>query len=57
MNPWTLIVPSGGIGSRMGAERPKQYLEINGQPILLHTLRVLDEYFDNPVFIVPVANE
>ncbi|MBM3164492.1 MAG: 2-C-methyl-D-erythritol 4-phosphate cytidylyltransferase [Bacteroidetes bacterium] len=52
MNPWTLIVPSGGIGSRMATERPKQYLEIGQQPIILHTLMALDLYFDSPQFIV-----
>ena len=54
MNPWTLIVPSGGVGSRMGADRPKQYLEIQGKPILLHTLLALDRYFEEPKFIVPM---
>ncbi len=52
MNPWTLIVPSGGVGSRMGADRPKQYLEIQEKPILLHTLLALDRYFEEPKFIV-----
>ncbi|SUI76671.1 2-C-methyl-D-erythritol 4-phosphate cytidylyltransferase [Shewanella morhuae] len=32
------IVPAAGIGSRMGADRPKQYLEVCGQSILAHTL-------------------
>ncbi|ABX50439.1 2-C-methyl-D-erythritol 4-phosphate cytidylyltransferase [Shewanella baltica OS195] len=32
------IVPAAGIGSRMGADRPKQYLEVCGQSILGHTL-------------------
>ncbi|MCZ4338599.1 2-C-methyl-D-erythritol 4-phosphate cytidylyltransferase [Shewanella colwelliana] len=35
------IVPAAGIGSRMGAEIPKQYLMLNGQPILGHTLDIL----------------
>jgi 2-C-methyl-D-erythritol 4-phosphate cytidylyltransferase len=54
MNPWTLIVPSGGLGSRMGADRPKQYLEIQEKPILFHTLLALDRYFDGPKFIIPM---
>ncbi|MDD3650674.1 2-C-methyl-D-erythritol 4-phosphate cytidylyltransferase [Immundisolibacter sp.] len=32
------IVPAAGIGARMGAERPKQYLPLAGRPLLLHTL-------------------
>lgn len=35
------IVPAAGVGRRMAAELPKQYLPINGEPILLHTLRAL----------------
>lgn len=34
----TAIVPAAGIGSRMGAERPKQYLQLAGMTILEHTL-------------------
>lgn len=33
-----LIIVAGGTGSRMGAELPKQFLEIQGKPILAHTL-------------------
>ncbi len=33
-----LIIVAGGTGSRMGAELPKQFLEIQKKPILLHTL-------------------
>ena len=29
---------AGGSGSRMGGEVPKQFLEIGGKPVLLHTL-------------------
>ena len=54
MNPWTLIVPSGGVGSRMGADRPKQYLEIQEKPILIHTLLALDRFFEEPKFIIPM---
>ena len=35
------VVPAAGIGSRMGVEIPKQYLEINETPILGLTLSIL----------------
>ncbi len=38
-----LIIPAGGQGKRMGHDRPKQYLELKGQPILWHTLKVFQE--------------
>ncbi|MGY3928099.1 2-C-methyl-D-erythritol 4-phosphate cytidylyltransferase [Aeromonas simiae] len=37
--PWlTAVVPAAGIGSRMGATLPKQYLALGDQCILAHTL-------------------
>lgn len=32
------IVPAAGQGRRMGGDRPKQYLELEGKPVLAHTL-------------------
>lgn len=37
----TAIVPAAGIGSRMGADCPKQYLTLAGKSILEHTLGCL----------------
>lgn len=34
------IIFAGGSGVRMGAGVPKQFLEINGKPILIHTLQL-----------------
>lgn len=36
-----LVVPAAGRGTRMRAERPKQYLELDGQPVIVHTLAKL----------------
>lgn len=35
------IVPAAGSGTRMGAERPKQYLPLLGRPLIHHSLAVL----------------
>ena len=35
------VVPAAGSGRRMATEIPKQYLKLNGVPILEHTLRAL----------------
>jgi len=40
---WALI-PAAGIGSRMAADRPKQYLDLAGVPVIIHTLRAIDAY-------------
>jgi 2-C-methyl-D-erythritol 4-phosphate cytidylyltransferase len=41
MNRVTAILPAAGLGTRMGAETPKQFLSLDGVPILLFTLRRL----------------
>lgn len=33
------ILPAAGLGTRMGAETPKQFLELDGTPILILSLR------------------
>ncbi|EJO69626.1 MULTISPECIES: IspD/TarI family cytidylyltransferase [Leptospira] len=34
-----VLILAGGTGSRMGSKIPKQFLELNGEPILLHSLK------------------
>lgn len=35
------IVPAAGLGTRMGADTPKQFLELGGMPLIIFTLRRL----------------
>src|SRR5712691_7189379 len=35
------ILPAAGMGTRMGAETPKQFLELDGAPLVIFTLRRL----------------
>ena len=37
------IIPAAGMGIRMGSNIPKQFLLLDGKPILHHTLSVLDQ--------------
>src|SRR5215813_11672948 len=39
MSKITAILPAAGLGTRMGAETPKQFLELDGSPILIHSIR------------------
>lgn len=48
------IVVAGGKGIRMGGPTPKQYIEIGGKPILVHTLERLHEYDVSACWIVVV---
>ena len=50
------VICAGGIGSRMGnAEKPKQYLNVGGKPIILHTIEkfVVNEEFEKIIVLVP----
>lgn len=38
------IVFAGGVGVRMGAQVPKQFLELNGKPVLAHTLELFERH-------------
>ena len=40
-----LVIPAAGIGARMAADRPKQYLQVAGRSILEHTLQ---RFLDHP---------
>lgn len=37
----SMIIVAGGSGTRMGAKIPKQFIELNGKPVLMHTLENL----------------
>lgn len=41
MQPYTAVVPAAGVGKRMRADKPKQYLELAGKTLLEHTLQRL----------------
>ena len=36
-NFWA-VIPAAGLGRRMGGERPKQYLELEGRPVIDHAV-------------------
>lgn len=38
------IIFAGGSGVRMGAGVPKQFLEINGKPVIIHTLQLFQNH-------------
>lgn len=38
------IVFAGGVGTRMGSDIPKQFLELDGKPVLAHTLGLFERH-------------
>lgn len=51
-----VIIVAGGSGSRMGSEIPKQFLELCGKPVLMHTIQVFHD-FDPEIKIILVLPE
>jgi 2-C-methyl-D-erythritol 4-phosphate cytidylyltransferase len=51
------LIPAAGMGKRMGAEINKQYLLLDGKPILAHTIAVFESapFIDDVYVIVPEA--
>ena len=43
--PFWAVIPAAGVGSRMRADRPKQYLPLAGRTLIEHTL---DRFLDHP---------
>ncbi len=41
LNSYFALVPAAGSGTRMGSERPKQYLPLVGKPLIYHSLATL----------------
>ena len=49
----TIVIVAGGKGNRMGAEIPKQFIELDGKPILIHTIEKF--YNHNPNYKIRVV--
>lgn len=51
------VVPAAGIGSRMQADRPKQYLFLHGKTLLEHTLLMLQSHPAISQVVVAVSKD
>ena len=51
------VIPSAGKGERMKANKPKQFLEIKGTPLLIHTLLKFEKHPQVDAVILSVSNE
>lgn len=40
----TAIILAGGVGSRVGADRPKQFIEVNEKPVLAYTVEIFQKH-------------
>ncbi|MEK8079734.1 2-C-methyl-D-erythritol 4-phosphate cytidylyltransferase [Pseudomonas sp. XK-1] len=51
--PFWALIPAAGVGSRMAADRPKQYLEVAGKTIIEHSLAC---FLDHPQLLGVVVS-
>ena len=58
MNDYIIVV-AGGKGLRMGGDIPKQFLPVNGRPVLMRTLERFREYDEdiNIILVLPKAQQ
>jgi len=47
-----IIIVAGGRGSRMGSTIPKQFLNLNSKPILMHTIEKMHQSLDHSEIIL-----
>lgn len=48
----TAIVLAAGKGTRMGSDVPKQYMEVNGKPVLIYALESFEKSYADDILIV-----
>ncbi len=53
----SVIIPAGGVGKRFGANVPKQFVEIGGSPILVHTVEIFNQIEEIDSIVVCVHSE
>jgi 2-C-methyl-D-erythritol 4-phosphate cytidylyltransferase len=51
-----VVIVAGGSGKRMGTETPKQFLELAGRPVLMHTIERFKSFSDT-IEIITVLPE
>lgn len=53
----TAIILAGGVGSRMGVDRPKQYLIVDDKPIIVYCLEIFEKHNDIDNIVIVVSDE
>ncbi len=51
------IIFAGGSGVRMGSGIPKQFLEINGKPVIIHTLQLFQYHGEIDKIYISMLDE
>ncbi|ULL13360.1 2-C-methyl-D-erythritol 4-phosphate cytidylyltransferase [Paenibacillus sp. H1-7] len=57
MNQLGVVIVAAGKGSRMGTKESKQYLHLNGKPILVHTLALFERIAEVDTIVLVTGTE
>lgn len=55
--PIYIIICAGGSGSRFGSALPKQYCDLDGRPVLMHTVDAMRRACPDAVIIVAISDD
>ena len=57
MNNFSAIILSAGTGSRMKSHLPKQYMDLNGKPVIYYSLKAFEDSNFSSVVLVCGKND
>ena len=52
-----IIITAGGVGRRMGGNTAKQFIELEGKPVLLRTIEMFRECYPQANIIITLPQE
>ncbi len=52
-----VVIPAAGVGSRMGADKPKQYISINNKTVIEHTINCFIHREEIEKIVVAISKE
>jgi 2-C-methyl-D-erythritol 4-phosphate cytidylyltransferase len=53
----TVVIPAGGTGERFGGELPKQFVELQGKPLIVRTIEIFEKINEIDSIIIAVHSE
>jgi 2-C-methyl-D-erythritol 4-phosphate cytidylyltransferase len=52
-----VIIPAGGKGERFGSDTPKQFIDLKGKPVIVHTIENFNDIEDIKSIVIAVHSE
>lgn len=52
-----VVIPAGGTGERFGSELPKQFVELQGKPLIVRTIEIFEKIEEIESIVIAVHSE